>query len=94
MDFRRNLIDDKGIVSAEALEDGSVVLTLDTSEKVQVKMDKQEAFEIAFSLLCLAQQPDDIDVVIDLAETNLDNEEQKKNLLRILHDIGLYLGEE
>jgi hypothetical protein len=63
-------------------------------ERTRLNLDNQEIFEVAFSLLCLAQKPNDVDVVIDLIETNLDTEDKRKNTVRILRDILLYLGDE
>lgn len=94
--FKRQFLDE-GIISADVMLDGSVDLICEDKileERTRLNLDNQEIFEVAFSLLCLAQKPNDVDVVIDLIETNLDTEDKRKNTKRILRDILLYLGDE
>ena len=94
--FKREILDE-GIISADVMLDGSVDLFCKDKifdESARLNLDNQEIFEVAFSLLCLAQKPNDVDVVIDLIETNLDTEDKRKNTKRILRDILLYLGDE
>jgi hypothetical protein len=94
--FKRQTINE-GVISADVMLDGSVDLICEDKileERTRLNLDNQEIFEVAFSLLCLAQKPNDVDVVIDLIETNLDTEDKRKNTVRILRDILLYLGDE
>jgi len=94
MDFRRILVDDNGIVAAEVAGDDILLQVAQFGpQNVQVKMTKQEAFEIAFSLLCLVQEPDDIDVLDCLMDTNLDTEEQRDPVLGLLQNMVKNLEE-
>lgn len=94
MDFRRILVDDNGIISAEEIKGDNILLTVaQFGQNAQVKMTKQEAFEIAFSLLCLVQEPDDIDVLDALMDTNLDEEEQRITVLELLQNMVKNLEE-